>query len=128
VRQNPATNQPCPGFRRLHPGYRLVAGCGRELNYVHPAKSKIEAHMEIRGNVGASPLSRAAGAETGKRGKLFERSEFLPRRFWTTANGVVSATRLPFLLILFFGQAKKRYPPQGVKNYRENSLTWWGHK
>jgi hypothetical protein len=61
------------------------------------------------------PLSRAARSGTGSRGKLFERSEFLPRRFRTLTNGVFSAAWLPFILVLFFGQAKKRMgSPQGL--------------
>ena len=41
----------------------------------------------------------------------------MPRRFRTLANGVVSAAGLPFLLFLFFGQAKKRKPlPQGDRD------------
>ena len=59
-------------------------------------------------------LSRAVRFGTGGRGKLFERSEFLPRRFRNLATGAVSVARLPFLLVLFFGHAKKRMPiPQG---------------
>ena len=66
-------------------------------------------------------LSRAAGCGTGKRGKLFERSEFLPRRLRSPSTGVVSAAGLPFLLVLFFGQAKKRTPPG-----RGAMAIWWG--
>ena len=59
--------------------------------------------------------------EPGTRGKLSERSEFLPRRFRTPSTGVVSAAGLPFLLVLFFGQAKKRTPPG-----RGSMAFWWG--
>ena len=73
---------------------------------------------------GEGPCRRAGrwGAEPDEWGKLFERNErrlvmptrCLPRRFRGLAAGVVSATGLPFLLILFFGQAKKRMLlPQG---------------
>jgi len=56
------------------------------------------------------PLSRAAGCGTGSRGELFERSEFLPRRFCILATGVVSAAGLHFFWS-FFGASKKRTPP-----------------
>ena len=82
-------------------------------------------------------LSRAVGFGAGKRGKLFERSEFLPRRVQILPTGVVSAARLPFLLVLFFGQAKKRMLlPQGDKRWgltrssqiRNANLCWSGKR
>jgi len=90
-------------------------GCKfRKVRKVRPAEEFFVCTEVIRGRWEPSALSRAAGFGTGCRGKLFERSEFLPRRLQTPATGVVSAARLPFLLFLFFGQAKKRMPlPQG---------------
>ena len=98
---------------------RLMTTSPATTGRAHPAEGKIQTQENIRGRRVPSALSRSAGSEIGKRGKLFERSEFLPRRFQRSSNGVVSAARLPFLLVLFFGQAKKRMPlPQGDE--------WWG--
>jgi len=66
-------------------------------NKVYPAKRRIAWTRDIRGCRGPLALSRAAGCGTGGRGKLFERSEFLPRRFRSSATGVVSAAGRPFL-------------------------------
>ena len=59
------------------------------------------------------PLSRAARCGTGRRGKLFERSEFLPRRFRIPATRVVSAARMHFFCFFFWANKKRKPPGEG---------------
>ena len=54
------------------------------------------------------PPCRAAGSATGKRGELFERSEFSPRRLRSATTGVVRAAGLPFSLVTFFWASKRK--------------------
>jgi len=81
----------------------MFAGCSTQFSTGPPALGKVLARDRERSfSLPKKPLHyRVSDAMPitffflGKRGKLFERREFLPRRFRILATGVVSAARLP---------------------------------